>query len=202
MLGFTYFPDNGNKIPQSDDTLIKVTTSVGTLIGQLFFGWLADIVGRKRMYGYELLIITMATLGQCITGPSPAISITGLLVFWRVLMGLGIGGDYPLANVITSEYSLTKWRGTMVAAVFSTQALGQFLASLVAFIVIESFKSQTHNSLNVCLGEHCTKTPEGQIAVDRMWRIIIVSLNTVDVPYQSKAQFCSTLVRVSVPSQH
>lgn len=175
MLGFTYFPNNGNKIPQRDDTLIKVTTSVGTLIGQLFFGWLADVVGRKRMYGYELLLIALSTLGQCITGPSPAISITGLLVFWRIIMGLGIGGDYPLANVITSEYSLKRWRGTMVAAVFSTQALGQFLASLVAFIVIESFKSQTHNSFNVCQGERCTKTPEGQIAVDRMWRIIIVS---------------------------
>jgi PHS family inorganic phosphate transporter-like MFS transporter len=103
MLGLCYFPNNGNKIPQSSDTAIKVVTSAGTLVGQLFFGWLADVVGRKRMYGYELLIITMATLGQCITGPSPAISITGLLVFWRIIMGLGIGGDYPLSSVITSE---------------------------------------------------------------------------------------------------
>jgi PHS family inorganic phosphate transporter-like MFS transporter len=103
MIGFCYFPNNGNKIPQSSDTSIKVVTSAGTLLGQLFFGSLADVVGRKRMYGYELLIITLTTLGQCITGPSPAIGITGLLVFWRVLMGLGIGGDYPLSNVITSE---------------------------------------------------------------------------------------------------
>lgn len=103
MIGFCYFPNNGNKIPQTSDTSIKVVTSVGTLLGQLFFGWLADVAGRKRMYGYELLIITLTTLGQCIAGPSPAMSITGLLVFWRVLMGLGIGGDYPLSNVITSE---------------------------------------------------------------------------------------------------
>lgn len=103
MIGFCYFPEHGNKIPPTDDTLIKVVTSAGTIVGQLFFGGLADIVGRKRMYGYELLIITLTTLGQCITGPSPAISITGLLVFWRALMGLGIGGDYPLSSVITSE---------------------------------------------------------------------------------------------------
>jgi len=173
MIGFCYFENNGNKIPQVDDTLIKVVTSAGTLIGQLFFGWLADIVGRKRMYGYELLIITLATLGQCITGPSSAISITGLLVFWRVIMGLGIGGDYPLANIITSEFALTKWRGTMVAAVFSTQALGQFLASLVAYVVVEAFKSQTDNSGNQCQGDSCTRTEAGKLAVDRMWRIII-----------------------------
>jgi PHS family inorganic phosphate transporter-like MFS transporter len=103
MIGFCYFPHNGNKITESSDTAIKVVTSVGTLIGQLFFGWLADRVGRKRMYGYELLIITLTTLGQCITGPSSAIGITGLLVFWRIIMGLGIGGDYPLSSVITSE---------------------------------------------------------------------------------------------------
>jgi PHS family inorganic phosphate transporter-like MFS transporter len=42
------------------------------------------------MYGYELLIIGLATLGQCITGPSSAIGMTGLLVFWRILMGIGI----------------------------------------------------------------------------------------------------------------
>lgn len=173
MIGFCYFPEHGNKIPQIDDTTIKVITSAGTLVGQLFFGWLADLVGRKRMYGYELLIIMMATLGQCITGPSSAISITGLLVFWRVIMGIGIGGDYPLANIITSEFASTKWRGTMVAAVFSTQALGQFIASLVALIVIESFKSQIHTSGNVCQGDACTQTEAGKLAVDRMWRIII-----------------------------
>lgn len=35
-------------------------------------GWLADVVGRKHMYGYELTIIILATLGQCITGHSSA----------------------------------------------------------------------------------------------------------------------------------
>ncbi|KIX03122.1 uncharacterized protein Z518_06672 [Rhinocladiella mackenziei CBS 650.93] len=173
MIGFCYFPNHGNKIPQSNDTTIKVVTSVGTLVGQLFFGWLADVVGRKRMYGYELLIITLATLGQCITGPSSAISITGLLVFWRILMGVGIGGDYPLSNIITSEFASTKWRGTMVAAVFSTQALGQLLASLVAYIVIEAFRSQTHTAQNVCQGDTCSQDDAGKLAVDRMWRIII-----------------------------
>ncbi|KIW66035.1 phosphate:H+ symporter [Phialophora macrospora] len=173
MLGFCYFPKHGNKIPQVDDTLIKVMTSVGTIVGQLFFGWLADRVGRKRMYGYELLIIGLATLGQCITGPSSAIGMTGLLVFWRILMGIGIGGDYPLANIITSEFASTKWRGTMVAAVFSTQALGQFLASLVSLIVIEAFRSQTNNDGNICQDGSCTQTVAAQLAVDRMWRIII-----------------------------
>lgn len=56
------------------------------------------------MYGMELAIIIIATLAQSLSAPSSAVTMTGLLVFWRVIMGIGIGGDYPLSAVITSEY--------------------------------------------------------------------------------------------------
>lgn len=100
MIGIVYF---SGKIPTSVDTAIKVSTSGGTVVGQLFFGWLADRIGRKRMYGFELIIMILATLAQALSSGSPSISTTGLLVFWRVIMGIGIGGDYPLSSVITSE---------------------------------------------------------------------------------------------------
>lgn len=103
MLGVVYWQDAKGKIPSSSDTAIKVATSGGTVIGQLFFGWLADRIGRKRMYGIELMIIMLATLAQALASDSPAVSITGLLIFWRVIMGIGIGGDYPLSSIITSE---------------------------------------------------------------------------------------------------
>lgn len=106
MLGVVYWQGAKNspgKLPSSSDTAIKVATSGGTVIGQLFFGWLADRIGRKRMYGIELMIIIMATLAQSLSSASRAISITGLLIFWRVIMGIGIGGDYPLSSIITSE---------------------------------------------------------------------------------------------------
>lgn len=106
MLGVVYWQGakySTGKLSSSSDTAIKVATSGGTVIGQLFFGWLADRIGRKRMYGIELMIIIMATLAQSLSSASRAISITGLLIFWRVIMGIGIGGDYPLSSIITSE---------------------------------------------------------------------------------------------------
>lgn len=106
MLGVVFWQGAASgpgKIPSSSDTAIKVATSGGTVIGQLFFGWLADRVGRKRMYGIELMIIILATLAQALSSSSRAVSITGLLIFWRIIMGIGIGGDYPLSSIITSE---------------------------------------------------------------------------------------------------
>jgi MFS family permease len=77
----------------------------GTVIGQLLFGWLADVVGRQKMYGLELVIIIFATLALSLTSDSVSMSVVGLLIFWRVLMGIGIGGGYPLSSIITSEYT-------------------------------------------------------------------------------------------------
>lgn len=44
-----------------------------------------------------------ATLAQSLSSDSPAMSVVGVLIFWRVIMGVGIGGDYPLSSIITSE---------------------------------------------------------------------------------------------------
>ncbi|CAG7994190.1 unnamed protein product [Penicillium salamii] len=166
MIGIVFF-SNG-KLPVNVDTAVKVATSGGTVLGQLFFGWLADRIGRKRMYGFELVIIILATLAQALSSYSPAISITGLLVFWRVVMGVGIGGDYPLSSVITSEFATTKWRGAMMGAVFAMQGLGQFAAAIMALIVTAGYKEILQTAKD---GGHCTG--ECRVAVDKMWRIVI-----------------------------
>ena len=41
-------------------------------------------------------------------------------------MGIGIGGDYPLSAVISSEFASTKIRGRMMTAVFANQGWGNF----------------------------------------------------------------------------
>jgi PHS family inorganic phosphate transporter-like MFS transporter len=165
MLGLVYWK-NGS-IPQNSDTAIKVSTSGGTVIGQLGFGWLADVLGRKKMYGLELMVIIIATLAQSLSSESPSMHIVGILVFWRVIMGIGIGGDYPLSSIITSEFATTKWRGAMMGSVFAMQGCGQFAAALCALIVTVAFKKHTEGkAITEC--DIACKT-----AVDRMWRIVI-----------------------------
>jgi MFS family permease len=48
MLGYIYGPGHAG-LNTNQDLGVKVATPVGTFVGQLLFGWLADVVGRKRM---------------------------------------------------------------------------------------------------------------------------------------------------------
>ncbi|KAK0764759.1 hypothetical protein N5P37_002226 [Trichoderma harzianum] len=167
MLGIVYFPGVG-QMPTSSDSAIKLATSAGTVIGQVGFGIAADLVGRKRMYGLELIVIIFATIGQALTSGSPACDVIGLIIFWRVIMGIGIGGDYPLSSIITSEFASTKWRGAMMSAVFAMQGLGQFTAALIMLFVTLGFKGSLSSAATTA-----TCTGVCQLAVDKMWRTLI-----------------------------
>jgi len=115
------------------------------------------------MYGIELIIIIFSTLALSLAGEGPALSIVGVMIFWRVILGTGVGGDYPLSSIITSEFATVKWRGAMMAAVFANQGWGQFTAALVAFICTVGFK----NSLQTT-----TCNANCQESLDKAWRII------------------------------
>jgi PHS family inorganic phosphate transporter-like MFS transporter len=69
------------------------------------------------------MIMIMTTIATALSGGGPAVNAVGVIVFWRVLLGIGIGGDYPMSAVITSEFASTRYRGRMMAAVFSMQGV-------------------------------------------------------------------------------
>ncbi|KAH8980882.1 phosphate permease [Lactarius akahatsu] len=160
MLGYVY--GKSHALNTNQDLGVKVATPIGTLFGQLLFGWLADVVGRKRMYGVELMIIIVGTFGQAISGHGPTVGIIGALICWRFLMGIGIGGDYPLSAVISSEFAATRTRGRVMTAVFAFQGWGNLAAALVSTIVVAAFKNKIiHDDFNNL--KH----------VDYCWRLLI-----------------------------
>lgn len=50
-------------------------------------------------------------------------AVIGTLCFWRFLLGVGIGGDYPLSATIMSEYSSVISRGAFIGSVFAMQGI-------------------------------------------------------------------------------
>ena len=49
------------------------------------------------------MIIIIATIGQAVAGHGPAVSLIGVLVFWRFIMGLGIGGQLIFLSSLSEE---------------------------------------------------------------------------------------------------
>lgn len=86
-------------------TCINIATLTGTLAGQVLFGFLADMKGRQKMYGMELILLIGATLGVVMSsrGTNGSMSVYGWLLWWRIIVGIGVGADYPLSAVITAE---------------------------------------------------------------------------------------------------
>jgi PHS family inorganic phosphate transporter-like MFS transporter len=113
LLGIVYWQDATNRgvMPHKADTAIKVATSAGAIFGQCIFGYLGDYLGRKKMYGVELMIIITTTLAQSLCGESATLSVVGVLIFYRVVMGIGVGGDCTYNHFIlfTSSYTKSFW---------------------------------------------------------------------------------------------
>jgi MFS transporter, PHS family, inorganic phosphate transporter len=83
--------------------MLSIVTLCGSIVGQLSFGMAADIYGRKKTYGVELLLLIMGTLGTVSISGTDSMSVVSFLIFWRFITGIGIGAGYPLSAVMTAE---------------------------------------------------------------------------------------------------
>jgi len=112
-LAYIYWPNVTNL---GHDMIINVVSLGGSILGQIVFGVSADRYGRQKLYGVELIIVIFATLGVAQSSwgfatprfspqPQSSMSITGWLIGWRFVMGVGIGAEYPLSSIISSGKS-------------------------------------------------------------------------------------------------
>ena len=110
--------------------LLNATMLGAACLGAFVFGRIADLVGRKHVYWLVAAIMVVAALGSAFA-PS-----YWVLIGFRFLLGLGVGGDYPVSAVIMTEYANRKDRGRLVGLVFSTQALGLIIGPLIALALL------------------------------------------------------------------
>ncbi|XP_031483363.1 probable inorganic phosphate transporter 1-3 [Nymphaea colorata] len=173
LLGRIYYFDSTSAkpgtLPPNVSAAVNGVAFCGTLAGQLFFGWLGDKMGRKRVYGLTLLLMFVCSIASGLSfGKSPT-AVMATLCFFRFWLGFGIGGDYPLSATIMSEYANKRTRGAFIAAVFAMQGFGILAGGIVSIIVSTAFDK---------------RFPAPAYAVDRagstvpqadyIWRIILM----------------------------
>jgi MFS transporter, PHS family, inorganic phosphate transporter len=106
--------------------LVTSTALLASAIGAMLFGRVADLLGRKRIYGVEVLVLAAGAIASAV---SP--NMVWLILF-RVILGFGIGGDYPVSATIMGEYAGKKSRGMLISLVFAMQAAGLIFGPLLA----------------------------------------------------------------------
>ncbi|XP_019707494.2 low affinity inorganic phosphate transporter 4 [Elaeis guineensis] len=172
LLGRLYYSDGKLRpgtLPRSVNNVIVSAALIGSLTGQLFFGWLGDVLGRKRVYGVTLILMVLCAICSGLSFGSTPKAVMGTLCFFRFWLGFGIGGDYPLSATIMSEYANKKTRGAFIAAVFAMQGVGIIFAGLVSMtlsaIFLSFFPAPPFSS------DHIRST---QPEADFLWRIVLM----------------------------
>ncbi|KAK3384925.1 major facilitator superfamily domain-containing protein [Podospora didyma] len=167
-LNFVYPLKVECNAPISQPFILNLTTLAGTAVGMIAFGCLADRNGRKKLYGLELFIVIAATIGltQSSTGYH-SMDIYGWIGFWRFVLGVGLGAEYPLSATIAAEWSSTRTRGRMMATVFLMQSIGQVVAYGVSLAVLAGLGPR------LGLLKETTDPEVAKQAVDAIWRVVI-----------------------------
>jgi MFS transporter, PHS family, inorganic phosphate transporter len=119
-------------ITSSQKSLLSSLALLTSAIGAIAFGRIADRLGRKKIYGYEVLVLAVGAIASAF---APGI---WWLIGLRGVLGFGIGGDYPVSATIMGEYASRKNRGRMIALVFSMQAAGLIVGPLVAIALLKA----------------------------------------------------------------
>ncbi|KAL4378978.1 hypothetical protein GQ457_02G003860 [Hibiscus cannabinus] len=173
LLGRIYYHVEGAKkpgtLPPNVSAAVNGVALCGTLAGQLFFGWLGDKLGRKKVYGLTLMLMVICSVASGLSFGSNPRSVMATLCFFRFWLGFGIGGDYPLSATIMSEYANKKTRGAFIAAVFAMQGFGILTGGIFAIILSSAFNalfeapSYAENALQ-------STVPQA----DYVWRIILM----------------------------
>jgi MFS transporter, putative metabolite transport protein len=110
--------------------LIGMATLAGMFVGGIIGGYLTDLVGRKKMFIIDMLIMAIISILQFfINDPMQ-------LVILRFILGVAVGADYPIAGALMTEFSPKKNRGALLGGINGLWYVGYAGSYLVGYFML------------------------------------------------------------------
>ena len=120
------------RLDSAQSVWINVVWFSGIALGAIGFGYLADRIGRKRLFVATLILYSVAAVA---TAAAPDFT---LFIIFRFITALGVGGEYSAVTSAISEFTPARNRGRSNGLVMTFWAVGGILASLVSIVVIST----------------------------------------------------------------
>ena len=103
----------------------------GAVTGALFFGWLTDRLGRKRLFSVTLTLYLLAAAGAAFTWDLPSYAVM------RFLTGAGIGGEFSAINSAIQELLPPRFRGRVDLAINGSYWLGAAVGGISSLVLLD-----------------------------------------------------------------
>jgi MFS family permease len=103
----------------------------GAVLGALFFGWLTDRIGRRKLFFITLAVYITATAATAFSW-----SLWSFLLF-RFLTGAGIGGEYSAINSTIQEFTPARFRGWVDLSINGTFWVGAALGAVGSVVLLD-----------------------------------------------------------------
>jgi len=110
--------------------LIAASALIGVFLGGFLGGWFTDKYGRKVLYLVDLIAIVGFSVAQFWVESAWA------LFAWRLLIGIAVGADYPIATSLLAEFLPRKQRGPLLAAMVLMWFAGAATAYMVGELLL------------------------------------------------------------------
>jgi MFS family permease len=118
------------KLSLIEQAFVTCIGFAGWLVGSLFWGVVADFLGRRKTY--VMVLVSLVTVGLL----QLAIVNVGLLLLLRFLMGASVGGVFT-GYALLAEFLPTRWRIVVLSVFQAWFAIGSLFGALLAVLVLD-----------------------------------------------------------------
>ncbi len=111
--------------------LVGASALIGIFLGAFVGGWLTDKFGRQLLFTVDLIAIIVFSVAQFF------VDSAFWLILLRLLIGMAVGADYPIATSLLAEFSPRKWRGPLLGAFVCMWFVGAAVAYIVGQALLQ-----------------------------------------------------------------